>query len=338
MIPERKIGRIQALFDATHNASHVARTLGISRATVSKYVALGASSTSRYKSRPVSSKVQHRLKLVALLAKEVVTKNGRTWPLCSSALQVQRLLAARHHIHISRRQCHRDLRRCGLRSYVRPAVPTRRTEDRDRRKAFARKQLLLDHKRLAFSDESWLTCNELTGRNQWAKKRSDVLPRERRARWNVASVMVWATFGHNYRSELVVFPAKRGEKGEKKPFRMDSRLYIRHCLASVARELTANNKTLVHDGARSHASKQTTQYLQRKKISYLKDFPPYSPDLNMIEPLWKTLAERVGAYCPATVAELSSVAKKVWREMPIQLLNSHAAHFPTALKVALLAK
>lgn len=211
MIHERVIGRIQSAYFATKTVSGAARMAKVTRATAEKYISLGSNPRKQYQRAP-SERVEARLRIIRRLASQTVRKGGRVWPKYGSAAQITRALQSNHGIQVSRRQAHRDLLRCGLKSFVRPAVPTRRVKDRDKRRAFARRELRNDWRRLVFTDESWLTCNECTGRRQWAKTRSQVHPRERRARWNVASVMVWAAFGHDYRSELVVFPSKMGSK------------------------------------------------------------------------------------------------------------------------------
>lgn len=334
MIDDRTIGKIQQSFAETRCVSETARILGVCRATVNKFIRLGANPRKEY-SRRESPRAILIMRILKKLSRATCEKGGRTWPEFGSCEQMQRELASRHEIFLSVRQVHRYLQRLGLRSYVRPTCPTRREKDVDKRMKFARREIRKDWKRLVFSDESWLTCNEKTGKRQWADSRKKVLPREQRARWNVASVMVWAAFGYNYRSELVVFPAKREEDGIKKPFRLDAKRYVRRCLQPVVPALLSGNRTLLQDGARSHAAASTITYLRSKGVSFIADFPPYSPDFNMIEPLWKTFSEKVGEACPMSVEELASVAKKVWRELPQELLNAHASHFHNSLKKAI---
>jgi hypothetical protein len=234
MLTERQIGQIQGLRKKGVSVSETAGIVGCCRAVVRKYTDLAQNPRKEY-TRPMTQKRQLRLKVLKKLSAEKCSKGGRTWPRYGSAQQLQRALQAKHQIQISRRQVHEDLVELGLRSYVRPECPTRRTKDVERRRKFARKELRQPHPNRVFSDESWLTCNENTGRTQWSSQRSKVLPRERRARWNIASVMVWAAFGHNYRSELVVFPAKRDDNGVKKPFRLDAKSYVRRCLSRLFR-------------------------------------------------------------------------------------------------------
>jgi len=201
-----------------------------------------------------------------------------------------------------------------------------------KRRAFARKHQRLAWKRVVFSDESWLCCNERTGRMQWARSQKDVLGIERKARWNVPSIMVWGSVGYNFKGPLIIFPSKMNKDGELRQFRLDAPGYVRRCLAPVVPRLVQEGRILQQDGARSHAARSTMHYLQqRKDVQVLDDWPPYSPDLNAIERIWKELNARVGARCPMTTEELITAATEEWEALPQALINRHCEHLPRQL-------
>ena len=183
-----------------------------------------------------------------------------------------------------------------------------------------------DRARIVFSDESWLTCNEHTTRNQWCRSKNEVLPIEKKSRWNVPSVLIFAAVGMNYKSPLIVLPSKkRSEEGEVRVFRLDSASYVRRCLQVLAPGL--KQKIFQQDGARSHIAGSTLGYLKRKKIEVLPNWPAYSPDLSPIEYVWNDLQTDVGRDCPLTEAELVESAQRRWREMDQAKINRHVAHF-----------
>ncbi|MDP3595106.1 transposase [Phenylobacterium sp.] len=192
---------------------------------------------------------------------------------------------------------------------------------------FARKHRNTDWRRIVFTDESWLCCNERTGKIHWARTRAEVLAMEKKARWNVPSIMIWGCIGYNYKSELIVFPSKQSVDGEMKQFRLDSFAYVRRCLSTVAPSLAKTTRLFQQDGARSHAAKHTLQYLKRKGVALLEPWPPYSPELNAIERIWKEMNVRVGARCPMTMDELMVAAKEAWAELPQSVINAHCKHF-----------
>jgi hypothetical protein len=271
-----------------------------------------------------------RRRQLLVLANKRSKKGSRTWPTYSSASQVKAALNERGTI-LSVRQVQRELHKIGLKAYVRQPVPTRCAADKVKRRAFGKSMRSwpkAKRKRIVFTDESWLSCCERTGRVMWAKNIRDVLPLERKARWNVPSCMVWAAVGHGFKSELIILPAKKkDEDGQPRSFRLDADQYVRRCLQPVMPELLKKKRILQQDGARSHIAKRTMQYLRNKKLEVIADWPAYSPDLNCIERLWKELNQRVGRRCPMTMDELQQYAQEEWAAIPQKLINKHIAHF-----------
>jgi len=235
---------------------------------------------------------------------------------------------------VSARQIRRDMKELGFRSYRRKKCPTRTPKDVARRRAFAKRMLSFKKcSDIVFSDETWLCCNEKTGIVQYAKCRDDVLPLERKARWNVASVLVWAAIGVGYRSPLVVFPSRHtNADGDETTFRLNNQLYIRRCLQKVVGDLLKRKKVFQQDGARAHVHKNVIRYLTNKKLDFISDWPSNSPDMNMIELLWKDLGDRVGAMCPFTEEELIRAAHKAWQEIPQASIDRTVLHFRKVCK------
>lgn len=286
--------------------------------------------------RELALHIIRRRDLLLKKHKQVVRKNGRTWKKYSScralvqALRTEGVIASRWTVR-------RDLKAMGLKSRVRPRTPTRDPQQVEVKRRFKKRHVRnqTPARWVMHSDESWITCNEHTGRWQWCRKGEQPFPMERKARWNVPSVMVWAAVGVDYKSKLIIFPSKSvNEDGEPSIFRLTAEKYIRRCLSTVCPELTNPRKQwiLLQDGARSHVAKQTKAYLKRKGIRYLEDFPPYSPDLNMIEAVWKELISRVGAKCPSTCEELQKAVLEAWDELPQHIINAHCQHWANALR------
>ena len=78
-----------------------------------------------------------------------------------------------------------------MRPFKRPRVPTRDPAEQATRTAFARRLLRFRisdpfWKRVVFSDESWLTCNEMTSSVQWAFGKKFVYPLEKKIKMECA--------------------------------------------------------------------------------------------------------------------------------------------------------
>ena len=331
MIDEFKMGEIKATYKLTNSIRATSMSVGVSRQAVADAVSRRFKVSARAPRAP-SKKLVQRRKLLRKIATEQVQRLHRIFPRFGSARKIKLELLRRTGENLSVRHIRRELQFAGLKAYKRPSVPTRKRCELSVKRAFCKRRLCLPVHRIVFSDESWLTCNENTGKVQWCKAREDVLPMEQKSRFNVPSIMVWAAVGVDFKSQLIIFPSKREDDGVVKVFRLDSAAYIRRCLSSVSEKLVREKKIFQQDGARSHIAKPVRAYFARKKIEWIDDWPPYCPDLNMIEPLWKELNERVGAKCPMSQEELIAAAKEAWKEMPQSLINAHCKHFRTVLR------
>lgn len=300
------------------------------------------------KARKAPSKKIKRDKLIIKLSLQTSRKRHRVFPTYGSAPRVARAVLLQGGIKVSARTVTRILAQHGLKPFKRSHVTTRDTHEIAARKAFCRKILnsysKRDWSRLVFSDETYLTCNEETCKVQYAKKRSDVLPMERKAKWNVPSLMVWAAVGVGYRSKLIFFPVREKKtenddyNARPKGYRLTADRYVKKCLATVVPELVKRKSIFQQDGAKSHSAVQVRNYLNRKRVTYIDDWPPYSADLNMIEPLWKELKQRIGEKCPMTLEELQVAAKEAWAEIPQAVIDSHVLHFKAACQKALVQR
>jgi len=328
------IGAIkQALKQRKGNVAAAALDTGHDRRTIRAYVDRNFRPLDR--TRSTHPRIAQRRLMLVRLAKMTCRKEGRVWPKFGSASQLRAALWDRTQELLSVRHIQRELHAAGFKAYVRVKVPTRKACELLNRRRFCaemRSWSMARRKAIVFSDESWLSACERTGRVMWARCRDDVLPLEKKARWNVASVMVWAAVGVGYKSEIVVLPSKKSVDGELRVYRLDSADYIRRCLSTVVAGLNRQRRVFQQDGARSHVSKQTMAYLERKRVEIIRNWPAYSPDYNMIEIVWKELHRRVGIRCPMNTEELITCIKEEWRAMDQSLIDKICQHFTTVVR------
>ena len=71
-----------------------------------------------------------------------------------------------------------------------------------------------------------------------------------------------------------------------------------------------------HDGASSHTARTTTDYLTKKIIRVLTEWPPQSPDISIIENLWNTLKLNVKKRNAQTIEQLWSFCQEEWNAIP----------------------
>ena len=316
-------------------ASRIADYLGRGRSTIVRALRKKGKRSASVKT---SARVRKRRKVVWNLLHCTKSRGDRTFPAFPTSKLVQKELAAVHGIVVSHQTVRRDAKALQLANYVRPAVPTRTTGDLMKKRAFA--QRMLKEKRakkfqdcdLVVSDETWANTNERTGRTMYALKKLSVLPREAKARYNIPSCMVWYACGVDWKSEIVILPAKMDKDGETRAFRLSAPQYIRRCLSKIKKHFEANPRlVLLQDGARAHVAKSVRAYLQKNKIRWLEDWPPYSPELNPCEYVHNELKNRVGMKFPRTLDELKVAIKEAWDELPQETIAAHVKNFSAKL-------
>jgi hypothetical protein len=327
MYDEVTLALIKQSFSRTKCYTTTAKELSLDRKSVARAVARNFEPCDNHRAQ--SEHVLERRKLLKRLAKETSKKGHLTFPKYSSSCRYREALQAKNNERISERHVRRELKAAGLRCYIRPRHATRSSGDNLKKAAFAAKYRVVDWRKIVFSDETWLTCNERTGKAMWCTERSKVIPIEKKARWNVPSIMVWATVGYGWKGPLVVFPSKKSVDGELRQFRLDAAAYIRRCLTTVVVKLKAEDRLFQQDGARSHAAKTVKEYLQRKGVRFIDDWPPYAPEMNAIERVWKELHERVGLRTPQSQEELIEAAHAAWNELPQDIIDAQCKHFRT---------
>lgn len=279
------------------------------------------------KARKTCTSVFKRRKLVRAIARRRQKVGGRVYPVFCSASQMSRELAKKG-VHASKWTVIRDLHFLGFRSRVRVRVPTRDPKVFSDRLRFATKWLLNGPRacsKIVFSDEHTVSINDYGNRRMFVLEDEEVIPRERRRLQNIPRVMVWAAVGVGYKSPIILFPGTMETQEGKTVFRLNSASYVRKCLSRVRGSLAG--KVFQQDGAKPHANDRVRTYLRRHKVQYIEDWPPYSPDLNMIELVWPLLNRRVAEYHPETLEELKPAIVRAWASISQAEIDAICSNF-----------
>ena len=93
---------------------------------------------------------------------------------------------------------------------------------------------------------------------------------------------------------------------------------IHHAIPSGKR-LIENGFIFQHDNDPKHTANAVKSYLERKtadKTLTVRDWPPQSPDLNIIEAVWDNLDRERNKRQPKSEEELGEVLKEAWYNIP----------------------
>jgi len=95
------------------------------------------------------------------------------------------------------------------------------------------------------------------------------------------------------------------------------------------------DEIFMQDGAPCHRSASTLRYLDSKNICVMSDWPPQSPDLNIIEHMWSILKVNVGKRYVMNADQLWASVKAEWDRIPNKIIEDLYGSIPRRLKLIL---
>ena len=114
--------------------------------------------------------------------------------------------------------------------------------------------------------------------------------------------MFWGGIGYGFHTPLVAVQKRSVKLHAKDRLGMNSAQYCEEMLGRhliplidrVALSMGLNREDIetIEDGARIHQSKATKAYRTAHKVNCM-EWPPYSPDMNLIETVWAMLKRKL---------------------------------------------
>ena len=196
------------------------------------------------------------------------------------------------------------------------------------RKGNKTKQLKFAQRHKNWSDEQWksiLWSDESkfeifgTKRRQYVRRRNGEqfkdMSLQPTIKYGGGSVQVWGCISAGGVGDLFkIDDIMNAEKYRQ--------ILIHHAVPS-GRRLVGPNFIFQHDNDPKHTAKKVNDYLQRKENQgqlQLMEWPPQSPDLNIIEAVWDYLDRKKLEKQPTTADELWDVFCDAWNNMAGDLI------------------
>jgi hypothetical protein len=186
-------------------------------------------------------------------------------------------------------------------------------------------QLGTDWHRVIFSDESWF---EKDRNFHYVWRERGVITPQITAPKNAhpKRVLIWGAIGYNYKSKLIILKTT-----------VNSSVYFEEIIRSsgLKNELDelfgSHNWLLQQDNAPPHVSRQTMANFASDEIDVLPDWPPRSPDLNIIEIVWAIMKKRIEKQGPKSMEDLIPIVRAVWDALSNETINALIDSIPKRL-------
>ncbi|CAG8494005.1 1496_t:CDS:1 [Dentiscutata heterogama] len=227
--------------------------------------------------------------------------------------------------HISKETIRNVLRNNNYTSYIKPKKPLLSKDSKAERYKFAEEHLnwtANDWKKVVFSDESKFIRFGCNHRQFYWKHPGDPFQDEYvkgMKAFGGGGVMIWGCITSQGVGHLCCIESN-----------IDSEAY-RIILAKelfgtlLQYDLSVDDIIFQQDQAPAHRSGDTKDWLYYRNLEYF-DWPPYSPDLNIIEDLWSIIKQRLEKLHEREPAEtldhLWDQVRRIWGMIDINIINN----------------
>jgi len=239
------------------------------------------------------------------------------------------------HVHLTAVQ--KNLHQEGIRAYSAPDKPNLTREQITKRLRFAEAHhhwRVEDWKNVMFSDECIFSRIGSFGKKYYYHRRQQqqYLPHQVRPKQQGGGgkIMVWGCIGYSGVGDLCWIEGN-----------MDSDAYLDVFQRRVRQSrdwLGMDNKKFIfqQDNARVHTALKSIHFFARHRIKVL-DWPPNSPDLNLIENVWSYTKKELDRQSEAAedLDRLWERVEAIWRGIPPEYLHNLYESMPDRLEMVI---
>ena len=140
--------------------------------------------------------------------------------------------------------------------------------------------------------------------------------------------MVWGAIGWNFKSELIIL-----DHSVNSEYYIDRIILESSFIEDADRCWGVDQWFFQQDNAPAHRSQETLAVLKQLGVKLLENWPPYSPDLNIIEVVWAIMKARVEQRNPKTLDQLKKILIEVWNDLSWPTINGLVSSMEKRLQI-----
>lgn len=294
-------------------AVHFLTEQGLSVSQIRRKLKCGASFVQRWKNQKNSYHDRPRSgrghKVTQLLQSSLI--GAAAFKRHRSTRKVAAQFSARSSVSISHMTVHRILTQAALRAYHRPRKPTLSEEHQRKRLAWAKENKNLQSANIVVVDEKhWKPFAPGNRKNDvvWAYSPEQVPVLEAQSQGPE-----FHTVGAMSRHGVFPLVFYEGSMNAAKY----QEILDRHILPAAQEVFGDQGYVLLHDLSTSHTSKSTRKFLQEAlpESCSFKEFPPHSPDIDLVDTLWAQVLWRVQGRKWRTMRGYKTIIDEEWNNV-----------------------
>jgi transposase len=201
-------------------------------------------------------------------------------------------------------------------------------EHKRKRLTYAQKELEKDWKLVLFTDEKIFQL-PAGAHKSWQDPKNR--KKKKKQKRHPPKVMVWGGIGSYFKTPLVFAP---------KNTNLNSAGYLEILKRNLPPATTTkdcpkeklDDWEFLQDGATVHTAKQVLNYLEKHAPYYVRDHPPLSPDLNIIEDIWSQMNTELNKYKINSLQSLKKRLRIVWKNISFEKVHKSVNSMPKRLQ------
>lgn len=320
---DTRVKIIGCVEDAGMGVSETARKYNVDRSAVKKIM-------KKWRERKLVGNLPGRgrkRKLTESQRRAVLKRGERK----QDAPEITRAMNRKLEEPVSCRTIQRTLRGSSLK-YLVEEEETKLTESQKQKRVKFANEAEYDWNFVLFSDEKTFELGGGKKKKSWVNPKKRV---KREVESHPKKVYVWGGIGAYFKTPLVIFT---GTMNAERYLSFIQKHLPPKIIAPDCPKERQDDWIFVQDNAKWHKAKEVMDYLEQEAPLFIRDFPPNSPDFNIIEDIWSTLDRMIGKYDIKSVKSMKRHLRLAWKKITWETVRKSVNSLPKRCELCVLKK